>query len=59
VAGISTPVVVGVVTIGGIAYYISMLKEQKKQLKEEISQIYKDVKKVLVVYWIKKVLKIL
>ena len=44
VAGISTPVVVGVVTIGGIAYYISMPEEQKEQLKEEISQIYKDVK---------------
>ena len=36
--------VVGVVTIGGIAYYISMPKEQKEQLKEEISKIYKDVK---------------
>ena len=44
VAGISTPVVVGVVTIGGIAYYISIPEEQKEQLKEEISQIYKDVK---------------
>ena len=44
VVGISTPVVVGVVTIGGIAYYISMPEEQKEQLKEEISQIYKDVK---------------
>ena len=43
-AGVSTPVVVGVVTIGGIAYYISMPEEQKEQLKEEISQIYKDVK---------------
>jgi len=45
VAGISTPVVVGVVTIGGIAYYISMPEEQKEQLKEEIYEIYQDVKK--------------
>ena len=50
VAGISTPVVVGVVTIGGIAYYTSMPEEQKEELKEEIYEIYQDVKKVLVVY---------
>ena len=58
-AGVSTPVlVIGGVVIGAF-YYTSMPEEQKEQLKEEIYEIYQNVKKVLVVYWIKKVLKIL
>ena len=58
-AGVSTPVlVIGGVIIGAF-YYTSIPEEQKEQLKEEIYEIYQNVKKVLVVYWIKKVLKIL
>jgi len=44
-AGVSTPVlVVGGVIIGAF-YYTSMPEEQKEQLKEEIYEIYQDVKK--------------
>ena len=44
-AGVSTPVlVVGGVIIGAF-YYTSMPEEQKEQLKEEIYEIYQNVKK--------------
>ena len=44
-AGVSTPVlVIGGVVIGAF-YYTSMPEEQKEQLKEEIYEIYQDVKK--------------
>ena len=44
-AGVSTPVlVIGGVIIGAF-YYTSMPEEQKEQLKEEIYEIYQDVKK--------------
>ncbi|WP_418125657.1 hemagglutinin repeat-containing protein [Fusobacterium nucleatum] len=49
-AGISVPAVVGIVAVGGVVYYFTMPEEKKEQLKEEISEIYEDVKKVLVVY---------
>ena len=44
-AGVSTPVlVIGGVIIGAF-YYTSMPEEQKEQLKEEIYEIYQNVKK--------------
>ena len=44
-AGISVPAVVGIVAVGGVVYYFTMPEEKKEQLKEEISEIYEDVKK--------------
>ena len=49
-AGVSAPVLVVGGAIIGAFYYASMPEEQKEQLKREISEIYEDVKKVLVVY---------
>ena len=46
----SAPVVAGIAVVGGIVYYAIMPEERKEELKREISEIYEDVKKVLVVY---------
>ena len=48
--GVSAPVVAGIAVVGGIVYYAIMPEERKEELKREISEIYEDVKKVLVVY---------
>ena len=43
--GVSAPVVAGIAVVGGIVYYAIMPEEQKEQLKEEIYEIYQEVKK--------------